>query len=260
MSCPRRSLCKENASPLVRPSSHCLQTQTAAGRHHIFHVIKPKPGRWRLIQRRNREILLFILAKAGHTRGTSRGSVARVLPGAGAGAGSLGQLRPLQEQSRCLNNVGAGTQVNRNVGEDILCMTHSRIPSPCPLRGTRRYALHQGIEKFVGEGSATTSHKHCHGYFMHIGGAVESRWGSTASLPSARGQGWHGQQERRGHLSRRRDDCDCCQGRSGDQNRLHLRYLWQKQAEPERLGPDGWVALYASQNSHDRSKPKALRG
>lgn len=62
------------------------------------------------------------------------------------------------------------------------------IPWPCPMKGTKRYSLHQGIEKYIGEGSATTSlchHKHCHGYFIYIKSAV--RAARIKQLPEASG-------------------------------------------------------------------------
>lgn len=158
------------------------------------------------------------------------------------GAGSLlGRPSPLRRQPRWLNNVGAGIQANGNVGEG---------PGDTPFVRTVRNALAREAPPPL-----TSSH----GYFMHLGVAVERRGAAAASLPSARGQRWHSLQERRGHLSRRRDDCDCSRGRSGDQNRLHIRHLWQKQAEREPLGPNGWAARYAPHNPHDRSKPIALR-
>lgn len=57
----------------------------------------------------------------------------------------------------------------------------------------------QDSEKCVGEGSATTSHEHCHGYFMRLGGAVERRgaplW-PPSQVPEARG----GTARRRGEV------------------------------------------------------------
>lgn len=156
------------------------------------------------------------------------------------GAGSLlGRPSPLRRQPRWLNNVGAGIQANGNVGEG---------PGDTPFVRTARNALAREAPPPL---TSTVTATLC------TSGVPWSA--AAASLPSARGQRWHGPQERRGHLSRRRDDCDRSRGRSGDQNPLHIRHLWQKQAEREPLGPNGWAARYAPHNPHDRSKPIALR-
>lgn len=112
------------------------------------------------------------------------------------------------------------------------------IPWPCPMKGTRRYSLHQGIEKYIGEGSATTSlchHKHCHGYFIDSRGAVRAA-GIKQTHPAARGQWWHNHEERWGHLRRSHGDHNHSQDQSGDQSGLHIRYVWQKLIDYEPPG------------------------